>query len=105
MSCGSAGRTARPPRGRRSFLPLYQATATGDIGEADLAHLASLIAKVYEKGDFVGSLVVPGPGDARRPTAWDGASPPPPELSWWDFPGLVERWWRGGDPKERAGIR
>jgi hypothetical protein len=89
----------------RVTAQFYQATATGDIGEADMAHLASLIAKVYEKGDFVGSLVVPGPGDSRRPTAWDGASPPPPQLSWWDFPGLVERWWRSGDPKEPVGMR
>ncbi|HEY6004322.1 MAG TPA: hypothetical protein VIV57_15710 [Anaeromyxobacter sp.] len=93
----------------RVTVQFYQATATAEIGEPEMARLASLVAKVYEKGDFVGSLVVPGPGDARRPTAWDGASPPPAELSWWDFPGLVERWWRHGrDPEERkepAGIR
>jgi hypothetical protein len=56
-----------------------------------MARLASLIEKVYSKGDWVGSLVVPGPGDPRRPTAWDGASPPPPDVSCRDFPGLVER--------------
>lgn len=86
----------------RVTVQFYQATATGGIGEREMAHLAGLVAKVYEQGDFVGSLVVPGPGDARRPTAWDGASPPPAELSWWDFPGLLERWWRHGrDPEER----
>ena len=90
----------------RVTVQFYQATATGRIGEAEMAHLAKLVGKVYEKGDWVGSLVVPGPGDARRPTAWDGASPPPPDLAWWDFPGLVERWWKHGrQPKEAVGIR
>jgi hypothetical protein len=90
----------------RVTVQFYQATATGEIGEPEMAHLAKLVAKVYEKGDYVGSLVVPGPGDARRPTAWDGASPPPGEVAWWDFPGLVERWWtHGRQPKEAVGIR
>ncbi len=75
----------------RVTVQFYQATATGVVGEPELARLAALVSKVYEKGDFVGSLVVPGPGDARRPTAWDGASPPPADVSWCDFPGLVER--------------
>lgn len=90
----------------RVTVQFYQATATGRIGEPEMAHLAKLVGKVYEKGDWVGSLVVPGPGDARRPTAWDGASPPPGDLAWWDFPGLVERWWKHGrHPKEPVGIR
>jgi len=90
----------------RVTVQFYQATATGQVGEPEMAHLAKLVSKVYEKGDFVGSLVVPGPGDARRPTAWDGASPPPAGLAWWDFPGLVERWWtHGRTPKEPVGIR
>jgi hypothetical protein len=90
----------------RVTVQFYQATATGRIGEAEMAHLAKLVGKVYEKGDWVGSLVVPGPGDARRPTAWDGASPPPSDLAWWDFPGLMERWWKHGrQPKEPVGIR
>lgn len=88
----------------RVTVQFYQATATGKLGEREMAHLAGLVAKVYEKGDFVGSLVVPGPGDARRPTAWDGASPPPSDVAWWDFPGLLERW-RGRHPRDAAGIR
>jgi hypothetical protein len=89
----------------RVTVQFYQATATGQIGDAELDHLGKLVAKVYEKGDWVGSLVVPQPGDPRRPTAWDGASPPPAEVAWWDFPGLVERWWNHGPRREGAGIR
>jgi len=80
----------------RVTVQFYQATSSAEIGRGEMARLASLVDRVYEKGDFVGSLVVPGPGDARRPTAWDGASPPPPDVSWRDFPGLVERWWKHG---------
>ena len=76
----------------RVTVQFYQATATGQVGPAEMERLASLIDRVYSKGDWVGSLVVPSPGDTRRPTSWDGASPPPPDVSWWDFPGLVERW-------------
>jgi hypothetical protein len=89
----------------RVTVQFYQATATGRIGEAEMAHLARLVSQVYEKGDFVGSLVAPGPGDPRRPTAWDGASPPPGEVAWWDFPGLLERFRRHGPRREGAGIR
>jgi hypothetical protein len=80
----------------RVTVQFYQATSSAEIGRGEMAKLASLVGRVYEKGDFVGSLVVPGPGEARRPTAWDGASPPPPDVSWRDFPGLVERWWKHG---------
>jgi hypothetical protein len=87
----------------RVTVQFYQATATGTVGGAEMAKLASVIEKVYSKGDWVGSLVVPSPADLHRPTNWDGASPPPPHVSWWNFPGLVERWWNG--PKEPVGIR
>jgi hypothetical protein len=88
----------------RVTVQFYQATASGRVTGEQVGHLASLVEKVYSKGDFVGSLVVPGPGDARRPTAWDGACPPPREVAWWDFPGLVERWrMQGRTPP--AGIR
>jgi hypothetical protein len=89
----------------RVTVQFYQATATGQIGDAEVAHLASLVSKVYEKADFVGSLVVPAPGDARRPTAWAGSSGAPAEIAWWDFPGLLERWWKHGPRREGAGIR
>ena len=89
----------------RVTVQFYQATATGEVGDAELAHLGALVSKVYEKGDFVGSLVVPGPGDPRRPTAWDGASPPPREVAWWDFPGLLERRGILAARREGAGVR
>jgi hypothetical protein len=89
----------------RVTVQFYQATATGEIGDAEVAYLAKLVSSVYDKGDFVGSLVVPDPGDARRPTAWDGASPPPAEVAWWDFPGLMERWWKHGARHDGVGIR
>jgi hypothetical protein len=81
----------------RVTVQFYQATSSGRVGDADLAKLAATIDRVYQKGDFVGSLVVPGPGDPRRPTAWDGASPAPGPVSWRDFPGLAERWRRYDD--------
>jgi hypothetical protein len=88
----------------RVTVQLYQATATGRFGDAEVAHLAKLVSQVYEKGDFVGSLVVPGPGDAQRPKAWDGASPPR-KVAWWDFPGLLEPWRQHGPRRKGAGIR
>jgi hypothetical protein len=88
----------------RVTVQFYQATATGALGDAEMAHLAKLVGQVYEKGDFVGSLVVRGPGDPRRPTAWDGASPPPRAVAWWDFPALLERW-RDRTPRDPAGVR
>jgi hypothetical protein len=77
----------------RVTAQFYQATATGRVGPAEMDRLAALIDGVYRKGDWVGSLVVSSAAEAaRRPTAWDGVSPPPPDVSWRDFPGLVERW-------------
>jgi len=89
----------------RVTVQFYQAVSGPAVTGAQMASLSGLIGKVYEKGDWVGSLVCPGPGDARRPTAWDGASAPTGPLSWWDFPGLVERWWKHGPRREPVGIR
>ncbi len=89
----------------RVTVQFYQAVSGPAVTGAQLASLSKVIGKVYEKGDWVGSLVCPGPGDARRPTAWDGASPPPGPIAWWDFPGLVERWWKHGPRGEPVGIR
>lgn len=76
----------------RVTVQFYQATATGVVGEADVARMAAQIDKVYSRGDYVGSLVVPGPGDHARPTRWTGAGPAPTPVSWLHFPGLAERW-------------
>jgi len=73
------------------------------VGEREVEPLARLVSKVYEKGDWVGSLVVPGPSDRRRPTIGVGVSPPP-AVSFRDFPGLVERWRRHGGPLREDGI-
>ena len=90
----------------RVTVQFYQATSGARVTGAQMAGLSRLVGKVYEKGDWVGSLVCPGPGDPRRPTAWDGASPPPGPVSWWDFPGLLERWRREGrDPRPAVGVR
>ena len=50
------------------------------------------IKKVYGKGDYVGSLVVPTGARPPRPTNWDGVSPRPPGVTMQDFPGLMQRW-------------
>jgi hypothetical protein len=80
----------------RVTVQLYQATSDARIGEENMDRLARQLSAVYEKGDHVGSLVVPGPGDTRRPTNWDGVSPPPHGISIHDFPGLWERYRKYG---------
>jgi hypothetical protein len=91
----------------RVTVQFYQATSSAKVGAENMARLAHLVDQVYKKGDFVGSLVVPGPGDLARPTNWEGVSPPPANVSWWDFPGLMERWWKHGPrmPGQAIGIR
>ena len=79
----------------RITVQFYQATSNGVLSQADVNRLHAKIKKVYGSADYVGSLVVPAPGDRRhtgvhRPTDWTGASRPPANLSWWDFPGLVQ---------------
>jgi hypothetical protein len=55
--------------------------------------MSEQIDKVYAKGDYVGSLVVPGPRDKLRPTNWSGDANA-------HFNGLWERWMRwGGAPQ------
>ncbi len=75
----------------RVTVQFYQATSNGVVAPADVARMAAQIAKVYAAGDYVGSLVVPGPRAAKRPTAWTHAGGAPPPRRWQDFPGLVER--------------
>ncbi len=75
----------------RVTAQFYQATATGQVDEPALTHLATVIEKAYATGDWVGSLVVPGPGDAARPTRWQGDDAPAP-AGICAYPGLAERW-------------
>jgi hypothetical protein len=83
---------ARDPRfSVRVTLQFYQATSNGVVSRADVKAMAAQIKKVYGKGDYVGSLVVPAGVDRLRPTNWDGVRTPG-DVSWHDFPGLIERW-------------
>lgn len=75
----------------RVTVQFYQATATGGVVAADIDRMAAQIDKVYAKGDYVGSLVVPGPRDKLRPTNWSGDGNA-------HFTGLWERWMNWGGP-------
>ncbi|MDQ3368963.1 MAG: hypothetical protein M3680_26360 [Myxococcota bacterium] len=81
----------------RVTLQFYQATSNGVVSSADVKAMAAQIKKVYGKGDYVGSLVVPTGLDRQRPTNWDGVTTAP-AVSWLDFPGIVERLAKLGVP-------
>ncbi|MCB9603770.1 MAG: hypothetical protein H6721_30490 [Sandaracinus sp.] len=53
----------------RVTVQFYRATSNGVIDAEDLADVKRQIDRVYEDGDFVGSLVVPENGHTR-PTEW-----------------------------------
>lgn len=80
----------------RVTVQFYQATSNGVVSKADIDRMAEQIAKVYDKADYVGSLVVPNPADKKRPTRWTGAGPRPDGAGWWQFPGLVARYKKYG---------
>ncbi len=87
----------------RVTLQFYQATSNGVISRANVKAMAAQIKKVYGKGDYVGSLVVPTGLDRTRPTNWTGSQAAPASFTWDAFPGLVERF--GGSvflPARRA---
>jgi hypothetical protein len=75
----------------RVTLQFYQATSNGVLSRDNVKAMASQIRKVYGKGDYVGSLVVPSGLDRTRPTNWTGTQGAPADTSWAMFPGLVER--------------
>ena len=79
----------------RATVQFYQATSNGVIDQGNINALAAQIDKVYDKADYVGSLVVPE-GKSKRPTLWDDATEAPSYLTWWHFPGLVERYQKFG---------
>jgi hypothetical protein len=64
----------------RVTVQFYKATSNGIVTEADMAEIAAQIERVYEDGDYVGSLVVDGPSD--RPTEYDGPKDEP--AGWWE---------------------
>lgn len=63
----------------RVTVQFYKATGDGFVTEADIEAIAQQIDRVYEDGDYVGSLVVDGPSE--RPTEYDGPKDEPP--GWW----------------------
>jgi hypothetical protein len=71
----------------RVTVQFYKATSDGVVTEADMQAVAEQIDRVYEDGDYVGSLVVDGPstslrtGPSDRPTEYDGPRDEPP--GWW----------------------
>lgn len=91
----------------RVTVQFYQATSSANVGAANMLKLAQQIGRVFDKGDAIGSLVVPAPNDRQRVTNWDGVGPAPKDLSWYDFPGLVERWMDGQSiqAREEIGIK
>jgi hypothetical protein len=87
----------------RVTLQFYQATSNGVVSPRDVKTMAAQIRKVYGKGDYVGSLVVPTELDRKRPTNWTGVTTAM-AVTWRDFPGLVERWSMGLLMRPRAGV-
>ena len=75
----------------RVTLQFYQATSNGVMSRDNVKAMATQIKKVYGKGDYVGSLVVPTGLDRTRPTNWTGTQTAPATITWDAFPGLVER--------------
>lgn len=63
----------------RVTVQFYKATSDGIVTAADMRAIADQIDRVYEDGDYVGSLVVDGPSD--RPTEYEGSKVEPE--GWW----------------------
>ena len=64
----------------RVTVQFYKATSNGIVTEADMEAIAQQIERVYDEGDYVGSLVVDGETD--RPTEYDGPKDEP--HGWWE---------------------
>lgn len=64
----------------RVTVQFYKATSNGIVSPEDMQAIADQIDRVYEDGDYIGSLVVDGPSD--RPTEHDGPKVEPPD--WWE---------------------
>jgi hypothetical protein len=64
----------------RVTVQFYKATSTGIVDAEEIEAIAKQIDRVYEDGDYVGSLVVDGLSD--RPTEYDGSKQQP--ANWWE---------------------
>jgi hypothetical protein len=64
----------------RVTVQFYKATSNGVVSSGDMEEIASQINKVYDKADYVGSLVTEG--DTGRPTEYDGSKTQPDD--WWE---------------------
>jgi hypothetical protein len=64
----------------RVTVQFYKATSNGVVSDDDLKEAKAQIDRVYAKGDYVGSLVVPE-GARHRPTDWHLGKTPRPGLS------------------------
>ena len=63
----------------RVTVQFYKATSNGVVSEADLKSIKQQIDKVYDDGEYVGSLVTEG--ETGRPTEYDGDKIMPAD--WW----------------------
>src|SRR5262249_18118460 len=64
----------------RVTVQFYKATSDGVVTPEDMKEIAEQINKVYDQGDYVGSLVTEG--HTQRPTEHDGPKVQP--ACWWD---------------------
>lgn len=85
----------------RVTLQFYQATSNGVISRANVKAMAAQIRKVYGKGDYVGSLVVPSGLDRQRPTNMTGVATAPDHIDESRFPGLAA-WFHFTTPRPRV---
>ena len=64
----------------RVTVQFYKATSNGVVSEEDMKQIAEQLNRVYEKSDYVGSLVTAG--HTGRVTEYDGAKIQPAD--WWE---------------------
>ncbi|MBI3929822.1 MAG: hypothetical protein HY319_30065 [Armatimonadetes bacterium] len=63
----------------RVTVQFYKATSNGAVSAKDVSEIAAQIEKVYEDGEYVGSLVTGG--ETGRPTEYEGSKEQPAD--WW----------------------
>ncbi|MBN1435006.1 hypothetical protein JW921_09610 [Candidatus Fermentibacterales bacterium] len=66
----------------RVTVQFYKATSNGVVTEDDMQEIYEQIQRVYDDGEYVGSLVVPDPGQ-YRPTDWDRDAVPRSLNDYW----------------------